>query len=113
VLIVIDRILAESDSPPIIILQADHSSKVYNQLNPVQDVKMKLLFPILNAYYLPGVGEEKLYSTITPVNSFRLLLNLYFGTHLPLLPDDSYTLEHENGQWEFINACQAYQACVP
>jgi hypothetical protein len=113
VLIAIDQILAESDIPPIIILQADHSSKVYHQLNPVQDVRMKLLFPILNAYYLPGVGKEKLYTTITPVNSFRSLFNLYFDAHLPLLPDDSYVLEKVKGQWEFINACKAYQACTP
>jgi hypothetical protein len=74
---------------------------------------MKLLFPILNAYYFPGIGKEKLYTTITPVNSFRLLLNLYFDAQLPLLPDDSYVLEKVKGQWEFINACQAYQAFTP
>ena len=44
---------------------------------------------ILNAYLLPG-GEESLYPSISPVNSFRVILNEYFGHGLPLLPDKSY-----------------------
>ena len=42
---------------------------------------------ILNAYYLPGADTRVLYPTISPVNSFRVVLNTYFDTNLPLLPD--------------------------
>jgi len=47
---------------------------------------------ILNAYHLPGVSPEAagLYPAITPVNSFRVVLNVLFGADLPLLPDRYY-----------------------
>ena len=45
---------------------------------------------ILNAYLLPDGGAEALYASISPVNSFRVILNAYFGHSLPLLPDKSY-----------------------
>lgn len=108
----VEQILAQSDPDPIIVIQADHSSRAYNQLNPKVDLKMKLLLPILNAYYMPGVDEASfLYPGITPVNSFRIILNHYFDTQLDLLDDTSYIFEDNQGTWEFVNACQTYQAC--
>jgi hypothetical protein len=44
---------------------------------------------ILNAYYLPGHADQ-LYTSISPVNTFRVVLNSYFGTNFPLLEDVSY-----------------------
>jgi len=46
-------------------------------------------FTILNAYYMPGHSSQ-LYPGISPVNTFRVLLNAYFGGHIPLLNDQSY-----------------------
>ena len=75
---ILQTILDNSDTPPIIILMGDHGlNKDNRQLN-------------LNAYYLPGDGEEALYSTITPVNSFRVIFDTFFNTDYGLLPDDSY-----------------------
>ena len=76
----IDTILQNSSSPPIIILQGDHG--------PWLQPKDKL-FRILNAYYLPG-RSDKLYPGISPVNSFRLVFDEYFGGNYPLLEDRSY-----------------------
>ena len=45
---------------------------------------------ILNAYYLPGVGNEALYDEISPVNTFRVILNEYFSANLELLPDRTF-----------------------
>jgi hypothetical protein len=85
ILQVIDTILAKSETPPIIILQGDHGPP--QQLAPASEQKM----PILNAYYLPGLDADKvLYSSISPVNTFRVILNSYFGQDLPLLEDLSY-----------------------
>lgn len=44
---------------------------------------------ILNAYYLPG-RENAYYKAITPVNTFRVIFNQYFGTKLSILPDRSF-----------------------
>jgi hypothetical protein len=44
---------------------------------------------ILNAYYFPE-AKPNLYPSITPVNSFRLLFDTYFGADYKLLDDVSY-----------------------
>lgn len=72
----VNEILARSKIPPIIILQADHG--------PSEEMG------IFNAFYLPGDGRSQLYPSITPVNTFRLILDFYFGTNLGLLEDRSY-----------------------
>ena len=76
----VDTILANSDTPPIIVIQGDHG--------PWLQTKEKRLW-ILNAYYLPG-HEDKLYPSITPVNTFRLIFDAYFGGSYDMLPDISY-----------------------
>jgi hypothetical protein len=94
----VDDILARSDVPPIIILQADHGTASTQQDWMTQDVAWieppeelaRERMAILNAYYLPGDGASWLYPSITPVNTFRLVFNTYFGTDLGLLEDRSY-----------------------
>jgi hypothetical protein len=76
----IDTILAESETPPIIVLQGDHGP--WSQPNPQH-------FFILNAYHLPGHNAE-LYPQISPVNTFRLIFNDYFGGSYDMLPDITY-----------------------
>jgi hypothetical protein len=85
ILNVIDTLIEDSHIPPVIIIQGDHG--------PLPDLTEDPLrrLPILNAYYLPGVQTDQiLYSSISPVNSFRVVLNSYFGKNLPLLEDQSY-----------------------
>jgi hypothetical protein len=76
----IDTIFSESKTAPIIILQGDHGP--WLQPNPQH-------FFILNAYYLPG-SKTELYPTISPVNSFRVVFNDYFGGKYDMLADKSY-----------------------
>ena len=48
---------------------------------------------ILNAIRLPGI-EEKPYDGITPVNTFRLIFNSYFGGNYEYLEDRMYLSQH-------------------
>jgi hypothetical protein len=80
---VIDAILAKSETPPIIVIQGDHGPKAETDILPYTHERLS----IFNAYYLPDGGEEALYPTITPVNSFRVIFDTYFGASLELLPD--------------------------
>jgi hypothetical protein len=45
---------------------------------------------ILNAYLVPPQTKAKLYPGISPVNSFRVILDSLYGGNFPLLPDRSY-----------------------
>jgi hypothetical protein len=76
----VDTILAESDVPPIIIIQGDHG--------PWLQPSNKRMW-ILAAMYLPD-HNDKLYPTISPVNIFRLVFTSYFGGKYELLEDVSY-----------------------
>jgi hypothetical protein len=98
----IERIVGQlvdkpADEQPIIVIQADEGP--YPRLGthfpaswanePPGDVRVK--FGILNAYYLPGPRSEFTeYPSITPVNTFRMIFNRYFGADLATLPDASY-----------------------
>ena len=79
-----------SETPPIIVLQADHGPGAFLDWNSAERTCLWERTAILNAYYLPGDGAERLYDTITPVNSFRVILDAYFGAELGLLEDVSY-----------------------
>ncbi|MDM7999085.1 MAG: hypothetical protein QUS33_03555 [Dehalococcoidia bacterium] len=82
---VVDALLAGSEVKPIIILQSDHGLRCHGGSDvPVPEGEWQ---KILNAYYLPGGGEEALYDSISPVNTFRIVFNQYFGADYDLLPD--------------------------
>jgi hypothetical protein len=92
------NLIENSDTPPVIILQGDHGSLSGSPQS---------LMNILNAYYLPG-HESDLYPSITPVNSFRVVFNNYFGANLPLLEDVSYysTLSERYNFTVMPNTCK-------
>jgi hypothetical protein len=96
---------------PIIILQADEgpyperyrASMRTFKWEDATDMEIKEKMGILNAYYLPGVDGSALYPRITPVNSFRLVFDLYFGTHLGLLDDVSYAYVDYSHPYRFLD----------
>jgi sulfatase-like protein len=98
ILTLLDKLLDVPDErKPIIIIQADEGPKRYEwtyggrkRWEDATDDQLREKVGILDAYYLPGGGDAGLYQDITPVNSFRKVFNLYFGTDLPYLPDRNY-----------------------
>jgi hypothetical protein len=87
----IDRLLASSSERPVIILQSDHGSGLGLDTESAAKTDMHERMSILSAYYLPGAkGDSPLYPSISPVNSFRVVLNTYFDANLELLPDRCY-----------------------
>ena len=88
----VKAILAASEPEPIIIIQGDHGWAD-------RDHEDKL--SILNAYHFPGYGRSVLYPTITPVNSFRLLFDTYFGGNLGRLDDTSF-FSSEVDEYNFV-----------
>lgn len=73
-------LLMDLNNPPVIIIQGDHG------FHFVPEERMG----ILNAMYLPDDREQGLYPTFSPVNTFRVIFNRYFGGRFNLLDDKSY-----------------------
>jgi hypothetical protein len=73
----VTEILANSKTPPIIIIQSDHGSRMAPEY----------YCRIFNAIYFPGKSGKLFYETLSPHNTFRLMFNEYFGADMPLLDD--------------------------
>jgi hypothetical protein len=82
---VVGQLLERSSSDPIIILQSDHGPRSW--ASGCVGIGNNEWQKVLNAYHLPGDGKNDLYDSISPVNSFRVIFNHYFGTHYDLLED--------------------------
>jgi hypothetical protein len=77
---IVPKIIEDSSTPPIIMIQGDHGPTVASS--------PRSRMSNLSAYFLPDV-DTAVHSTITPVNTFRVIFNSYFGQHLELLEDVS------------------------
>ena len=99
----VDRILAESTQPPIVILQGDHGI-------PRLEIPWQRL-AILEALYLPGVPPATLDQTMTPVNTFRLIAREYFGEAIELLENRSYDVLDEGNRLSFPEVEEGSPGC--
>jgi hypothetical protein len=113
ILTLVDRLLARPAADrPVIILQADEgpfpvrydADEWRFDWHGATTEELEEKFGILNAYHLPGVDpvEAGLYPSITPVNSFRVVLNAYFGTDLPLLEDRIFAHRSQQDFYDFF-----------
>lgn len=95
----LNTLVETSAVKPIIIIQGDHGAAYVTRdimaspIEPPADF-IKAQMSILNAYYVPEDIKKTLYPSITPVNSFRKILNISFGTNFNKLPDSSYYSRH-------------------
>ena len=105
----VDQILAESRTPPIIIIQGDHGPVSYFGDDEVEKSNMWEQHSILNAYYFPQQKYDQLYPSISPVNSFRVVLNTFFGGEYEMLPDKNYFIPHAR-PYDFVDVTDRVQS---
>lgn len=91
----VDGILANSPSPPAILILADHGVFPFGAgpHEPEKAVRQRL--GILCAMLLPGGGAD-LAPTMTSANAVRTLLRACFGLDLPPLPERSFFADLED-----------------
>jgi hypothetical protein len=71
----------------VVVIEGDHGFRSYQEAKPGHKVFMNL-----NAYYFSDCDYSSLYNGISPVNTFRIILNKYFSQSLPLVRDSSVFL---------------------
>jgi hypothetical protein len=114
ILRLIDTLLSvPEDRRPVIVLQADEgpfpgAPTAWPQPPDVLERK----FLILNSYYLPpgGRATSAPYPAISPVNTFRLVLNRYLGGEFPLLPDRAFTFRNLKDLYTFSEVTDQVKA---
>jgi hypothetical protein len=87
--VVIESLLENREKPPIIIIQGDHGPKSNFHWNDPDKTDVYERMGILNALFIPG-SDLSLKPDISPVNTFRIVLNEVFDGGIPMLPDLSY-----------------------
>lgn len=115
----VHSIISKSENDPVIVLMSDHGIKPpANLVNADRRVFGKYaclpnmtldqdyqdaswyLENNLQAFYLPDGGNCKIYSGMTPVNAWRIILNYYFNTEFPRTEDRSYWMSQWTGLCE-------------
>ncbi|MEX2395041.1 MAG: sulfatase-like hydrolase/transferase, partial [Actinomycetota bacterium] len=112
----VDEILDVPDEDrPIVILQSDEGPGPdgWNPKTPehfdwtkASQATLEEKFRLLNAYYLPDIGEKHPPDDISPVNSFRWLLSTYFGADLEPLDARSYIFRNELEPYRFVDVTE-------
>jgi hypothetical protein len=93
----VESLLAR-DPDAIMIIQGDHGTWSIGELRSrprtswMATPEAEELFAILNAYRLPARCRRRLYDTISPVNSFRVILSCIDDVDYPLLPDRHFLM---------------------
>lgn len=114
----IDRILEVSEKPVVIVLQSDHGDEYFLDWDAPTAQGVDIRSANLNAIYFSDGAYETLYPTLTQVNTFRLILNHWFGTSYPLLPDKVFVSTHPtstapSAKPKFIDGCPEFNICPP
>ncbi|MBV6396698.1 MAG: hypothetical protein HFACDABA_02298 [Anaerolineales bacterium] len=109
VLQTVDSILANSPRPPVIVIQGDHGPGAFTNLFLIEEACQRERGSILNAYYFPDKNYAALSPDITPVNTFRVILNRYFDAALPLLENRTY-FSYWDAPYNFVDVTDRMDA---
>ena len=107
----VDVILAVSDRPPIIILQADEGPELRYANDDQKTVTERIhkRSGILSAIHFPERDPiDVITQGFSPVNTFRLIFREYFGAEIELLEDRYFYWEPENchGKPDLTKPCR-------
>jgi len=94
------KIIKNSKKPPIIILQSDHGpastfGSRENWAENYSEEAVRERGSILYAVFLPDGNYQDFSETMTPVNTYRILLNKYFGEKNEILPDKTFYTSYD------------------
>ena len=98
----INAILENSQTPPVIIVQGDHGPGSMYCSGDMKNTCLEERFGILNAFLAPADYNHSngpnctYYDNVTPVNTFRILLNKYFETNYTIVRDRSFFPDSDN-----------------
>jgi hypothetical protein len=81
--------IKERARPLVLIIEGDHGNRYAASGINIREKH----FMNLNAYYFSDRDYTGLYDGISPVNSFRVVLNKYFKAGMPLLKDSTIMLK--------------------
>jgi hypothetical protein len=90
----VDRILAASPRPPIIVIQSDHGPNFDSDITRDEHIRVRLAN--LAAYLLPQAPEHVMPVDASAVNAFRSIFNHYFNAPLDRLPSHHYFSEYNS-----------------
>lgn len=104
----IEHISQNARRPYVIIVQSDEGA-ADKSLEYQNNEKYLIRSPIINFIYMsPKSSDEKidylkvgLNDSLSPVNTFRIIFNYYFGTDFKILEDKTYVKEEENNLFHF------------
>lgn len=100
ILPVLDAIIKNSDTPPIIVVTGDHGADSANRL------------AVLSAFYVPDAVKTAIAPDISLVNYFRVIFNEVYGANYDILENVSYLSDKEN-TFEFTVYPETMPDCIP
>jgi len=92
---ILDKLIRERKRPYVVILEGDHGFRDF-----ANKKEKNKIFQNLNAYYFSDKQYDLLYDSMTPVNTFRVVLNKYFNQHFNLLKDTSVYISDPSFNFE-------------
>ena len=104
----VDELLQiDNGKEKIIVIMSDHGpSSEFTTLN-MTETGIKEKISILNAIYVPNKDELKISDAVSPVNTFRIVLNYILKTNTPLLENKSYISDFET-PYNFIDVTDTH-----
>lgn len=114
-LAIVDELLDRPvDTQPIVLIQSDEGPHTERQemvlgdqfrWEDATDAELRTKLRLLSAWHLPGV-DVAVPNDLSPVNSFRLIMDTYLGTELGLLEDRSYIYPDMSDLYTFTDVTE-------